>query len=165
MGYTTEFAGRFSLSPALSPEQVAYLKAFSDTRRMRRDPEKTALRSDPVRYAVGLPVGGEGEFFVGESGFMGQERSDDVIDYNAPPRMQPGLWCQWVPTDDRAGLEWNGVEKFYYYTEWLNYLIANFLALWGVSISGHVLYQGEEVGDCGRIEIIGGRAFKQGAAL
>ena len=27
----------------------------------------------------------------------------------------PGIWCQWVPTDDGKGIEWDGGEKFYNY--------------------------------------------------
>ena len=38
---------------------------------------------------------------------------------NTPPFGQPGLWCQWVPTDDGHALVWNGHEKFYRSSGWM----------------------------------------------
>src|SRR5205085_8197663 len=46
----------------LSKEHAAYLRAFAQTRRMRRGPQCGAL-PDPVREAVGLPVGPQGAYF------------------------------------------------------------------------------------------------------
>lgn len=151
MGYTTDFTGRFELSKPLTKEQAAYLNQFSETRRMKRNAAKTAERADPLREAVGLPVGKEGEFFVGPEGLAGQEESPDILDWNSPASTQPGLWCQWVPTQDGEGIEWNGAEKFYHYVEWLNYIVKNFLVPWGISISGEVAFQGEDSGDSGTI--------------
>jgi hypothetical protein len=31
----------------------------------------------------------------------------------------PGFWCQWVPSADGCGIEWDGGEKFYAYDKWL----------------------------------------------
>lgn len=42
---------------------------------MKRNAELTAKRPDPVREAVGLPVGPEGCYFVGEGGCAGQGRA------------------------------------------------------------------------------------------
>jgi hypothetical protein len=56
-----------------------------------------------------------------------------------------------VPTEDRKGLEWNGVEKFYYYAEWLEYLTRKFLNPLGYTVSGSVTWQGEEHGDHGTL--------------
>jgi hypothetical protein len=39
----------------------------------------------------------------------------------------PGFWCDWVPTPDMQGIEWNGNEKFYDYVEWLELIIKKFL--------------------------------------
>jgi hypothetical protein len=151
MGYTTDFSGEFTLSPALSEAQVAYLKKFNETRRVTRDAAKTELRPDPLRAAVGLPVGPQGAFFVGETGFMGQNRSGDVTDGNRAPEGQPGLWCQWTPSDDGLVLAWDGGEKFYSYVEWLEYLIEHFLTPWGIEITGEVEWEGEERGDHGKL--------------
>jgi hypothetical protein len=169
MGYTTDFMGAFLLDKPLSPEHYAYLKAFNETRRMRRDAEKTKLRPDPIREAVGLPVGPEGSYFVGEGGFMGQDNGSDVIEHNdAPgqrgydwtkspskiepePWAQPGLWCKWVPNQDGTAIEWDGAEKFYDYVEWITYLIEHFLEPWGYKLTGNVEWQGEEDEDVGVI--------------
>lgn len=97
MGYTTDFEGALTLTPAASPEQIKYIKAFSGTRRMKRNADLTAKRSDPIREAVGLPVGIDGGFFVGAAGEnYGQEfRAEDVIDSNE----SPGTPC---PADYRS---------------------------------------------------------------
>lgn len=160
MGYTTDFEGHFTLDKPLRPEHAAYLHAFADTRRMRRDPHKASVMPDPRREAVGLPIGVEGGYFVGGGGFAGQDRDASILDYNHEPDEQPGLWCNWVPTDDGAGVKWDGGEKFYYYTEWLNYLIEHFFTRWGYVISGKVAYSGESRGDVGHVKIVEGRAVK-----
>lgn len=149
MGYTTSFEGEFTIEPALTSEQTVYLKQLAETRRMRRDPSKAASLPDPIREAVGLPLGEEGEFFVGAGGFAGQDRDASVIDYNSEPRTQPGQWCKWEPSDDGSKLRWNGVEKFYSYVEWLEYIDANFLKPWGRKLVGAVSWQGEDNEDFG----------------
>lgn len=63
----------------------------------------------------------------------------------------PGVWCQWVPTDDGAGLKWDGNEKFTNYVEWLNYLIDHRFKPWGCVLNGRVRWHGEEAGDSGVI--------------
>lgn len=153
MGYTTDFEGRFNLDKPLTAEHSAFLHKFSDTRRMKRDASKTRTRPDPIRQAVGLAVGPEGAYFVGAGDSMGQERTSDVLDYNRPPEGQPGLWCKWTPTEDNQGIEWNGMEKFYDYTEWLCYLIDHFLAPAGYVLNGEVTWQGEESSDMGKLVV------------
>jgi len=153
MGYTTDFEGRFNLNKPLSEEHSAFLHKFSDTRRMKRDASKTRERPDPIRKAVGLAVGPEGAYFVGEGGFAGQDNGPDVLDHNDPPEGQPGLWCKWVPTEDNEGIEWSGAEKFYDYTEWLQYLIHHFLAPAGYVLNGEVTWQGEESSDMGKLVV------------
>jgi hypothetical protein len=65
----------------------------------------------------------------------------------------PGYYCQWIPTNDGTAIEFDGNEKFYYYEEWIVYLIKTFLAPWGYLLNGQVMWQGEEVGDVGVITI------------
>ena len=65
----------------------------------------------------------------------------------------PTYYCQWKPTQDGMGLEWDGVEKFYYYGEWLEYLIAHFLKPWGYKLSGTVRYAGWTEGVEGTISV------------
>jgi hypothetical protein len=153
MGYTTNFEGQFDLDKPLTAAQVAYLKGFNQTRRMKRSAEKAQALSDPVREAAGLPVGEYGEYFVGGMGFMGQDKDASVLDNNDPPPSQPGLWCQWVATDDGGCIEWDGNEKFGAYIEWLQYIIDHFLDHWGIKLSGEVTWQGESGDDRGRIVV------------
>ncbi len=146
MGYTTEFEGRFTVTPPLRLEHAAYLLKFSNGRRVQRDEKKTAELPDPEREAVGLLVGPEGAFYVGDDAAR-----TGVVNYNRPPKGQPGLWCNWAPTSDGSGLEWNGAEKFYHFEEWLEYLTDQFLTPWGYEVSGSVSWVGEE-GEAGILE-------------
>ena len=145
MGYDTTFQGQFDVTPALRPEHVDYLRAFSETRRMTWD-ERAKTLPDPIREMVGLPFGVDGAYFVS------QDESLVLVNY-CPPFEQPSLWCQWVPTDDGTAIEWDGVEKFYDYVAWLEYLIEHFFAPWGYVLNGVVDYQGEEISDHGSIVV------------
>ncbi len=137
----------------LTPEHAAYLKQFNRTRRMRRAPKEAKLLPDPHRKAVGLPLGKEAGYFVGCGGNLGQDEDESVLDYNSPPAGQPGLWCQWAPTEDGTAIVWDGGEKFYDYVAWLTYLIAHFLAPWGYVLNGQMTWQGEEKTDRGVISV------------
>lgn len=106
MGYTTDFDGEVEVSPPLNEAEAAYLRKFSETRRMDRE---------------------RGPFFVGGEGYRGQGESGDVRDNNASPAEQPGLWCQWVPNEDGTALEWDRGEKFYESVDWMEYVIDTFL--------------------------------------
>lgn len=154
MGYSTSFYGSFDITPALNEAQVAYLLAFSETRRMTRDPSIAATLPDPKREAVGLPIGPQGAYFVGGKGDFGQDDDASVINNNREPSGQPGLWCQWVPTDDGTALEWDGNEKFYEYEEWLGYIVTHFLTPWGCTLNGCVEWEGEDEEDTGAIGVI-----------
>jgi hypothetical protein len=149
MGYTTDFSGRFELNKPLTAEHAEYLTTFSQTRRMKRNAVEAALLEDPVRAKVDLPVGNEGEYFVGGTGSFGQGDDNSVENHNYPPTTQPGLWCQWVPSGDGKGIEWDGSEKFYNYTEWLEYIVQNFLGPWGYKLNGEVNWYGEDPSDVG----------------
>ena len=151
MGYTTDFHGSFNLDKPLTAAQVAYLTAFSGTRRMKRNATAAGLLADPIRLAVGLLVGVEGGYYVGDTADYGQSRTPDILDYNSPPSGQPGLWCQWAVNDLGTVIEWNGAEKFYNYVEWLAYLIEHFLKPWGYKLNGEVSWIGEDPDDRGKI--------------
>jgi len=160
MGYTTDFRGSVKLNPPLNEAQVAYLTAFANTRRMERDPD--LLPPDPLREAVGLPPGEEGEHFVGGEGFKGQSADESVINSNYGGS-QPSLWAQWVPngatgwdSDGTAGtaLVWDGGEKFYSYVEWMVFYIEHFLKPWGIVANGTIEWRGEDWGDSGAIVVV-----------
>lgn len=169
MGYTTEFYGSFQLDKPLTAMQVEYLNLFADTRRMKRDPANIHMmkmegrgnkRCFELLEKLKLPIGGEGEFYCGtgyagqDGGYMNNTVDNSVADYNSPPEGQPGLWCQWNPSDDGTEIIWDGSEKFYNYVEWIEYLITNFLKPWGYKLNGIVEWQGEERSDTGVIQIV-----------
>lgn len=151
MGYHTDFFGTFTLDKPLAPAHRDYLKQFSHTRRMCRDADKAAQMADPLRLAVGLPIGTDGGYFVGGTAPFGQGKDLSVVDYNLAPTGQPGLWCQWIPTDLGDAIEWDGGEKFYHYTDWLIYIIDHFLKPWGYVLNGEVTWEGEGADDLGQI--------------
>lgn len=148
----------------LRSTHAGYLRAFSRTRRMKRDPEKAKGLPDPVRQAAGLPLGEEAAYFVGGTGYAGQDRDGSVVDYNDPPAGQPGLWCKWVPNELGTGIVWDRGEKFYDYIAWLEYLLEHFLTPWGYVVNGRVAWKGEDRADTGviivtanAVEVPGGR--------
>lgn len=116
MGYTTDFFGEVRIEPPLNEAEVSYLQDFATTRRMDRT---------------------NGPFFVKGEGFMGQGGGPDkIINHNAPHPSQPGLWCQWVATDDGTAITWDGNEKFYDSVAWMEYIIREFLAPSGAATRG-----------------------------
>jgi len=153
MGYTTKFEGCFELDRQLDEAHYEYLVLFSETRRIRRSKELAEKLKDPVRIKANLPIGEDGAYFVGGTGFAGQDNDKSVINYNGSPTGQPGLRCQWVPNEDGTAIEWDGGEKFYDYIDWIKYLVDNFLGPWGYKVNGEVNWSGEEAGDTGTITI------------
>lgn len=137
MGYTTDFEGKFELNKKLNKKLHTFLTKFSETRRMARN-------VDP-KYGV------EGEFYVDGIGYAGQDDDDTIIDNNRPPKTQPGLWCQWIPSECGKYIEWDGGEKFYDYIQWLQYIVDNFLKPNGYKLNGEVKWFGEDREDTGII--------------
>lgn len=149
MGYTTNFTSKFTISPPLDADQTAYLQALCNTRRMARKINVLKKMPDPLRLAVGLPLGEEGEYFVGGGGWAGQDHDVSIIDYNDCASTQHGLWCKWTVTDNGKHLQWSGAEKFYAYEDWLKYIAENFLKPWGKTLNGDVKWRGEDNTDRG----------------
>jgi hypothetical protein len=162
MGYTTTFDGTFHLNKRLFDSEAIYLLEFSRTRRMQRNPAILQNIPDPAREAVGLSLGEEGCYFVNQE--WDEDSEVSIVNYNRPPKTQPGLWCQWIPTADGGGIKWNGTEKFYYYIEWLQYIINNFIEPWGYILNGEVNWQGEDAEDIGIIVVASNQIiFPEGA--
>jgi len=140
MGYITDFSGQFNLDKPLDDETYTLLKGLNETRRMKRN-------VDP-KYGV------EGEFYVESDAPSGQDFDNpNVIDGNTPPSTQPGLWCQWTPTEDRLHIEWDEGEKFYYYVEWIKYIVDKILKPRGYVLNGEVEWEGESTDDLGLLSI------------
>lgn len=98
MGYSTDYTGSVTVTPPLNPHEITYLREFSESRRVNRP---------------------EGPYVV-------DGRDINARDERQCPE-QPSVWCDWVATHDGAGIEWDGVEKFYNGDLWMTYLIDTFL--------------------------------------
>jgi hypothetical protein len=132
MGYSTDFFGRISLNKTLDKETAEFLIAFAESRRV-------AWKGLDPKYGI------DGEYYT--EGGSDPDRGPNLPDYNKSPRTQPGLWCNWVPTDDLMGIEWNGGEKFYDATEWMGYIVNKILAPKGYICNGTIEAQGENTED------------------
>ena len=143
MGYTTEFDGQVTIDPPLNEREIEFLKKFNETRRMQRK---------------------NGPYYVDSGGFMGQDHEKDIENYNQPPTGQPSLWCQWTPTSDGKAIQWDGGEKFYSSTEWMEYIIKHFLCenpkakarlpfLQGHVVNGEIEAQREDSDDIWKIVV------------
>lgn len=134
-----------SIEPKLNPEHLEYLQKFNATRRVRRDSTITEEREDRTRLAVGLPVGLNGCYFVGETGLSGQNKGGDVLDVNSPPADQPSVWCPWTVREDHLHehhICLNEKERHNDVWEWFWYVKGHFLDLWGYRlVSGRVDYE------------------------
>lgn len=157
MGYTTSFDGQFELNKKLDPETHSFLTKLAETRRMERDP--SLLPSSGFEKYGFTSWGKCGEFYVDAGGFAGQDRDKSVLDYNRPPPTQPGLWCQWVPTEDGTMIVWDEGEKFYDYEDWLGYIIDKVLEPRGYVLNGLVEWQGEDPSDFGQIKVENNRIY------
>ena len=152
MGYTIYFYGDFQFHSPIRAEHAEYLRAFSRTRRVTRAPQKLVDVQDPFRWAVGLPIGQEGAYYVGPGDTMAEQiRDPSVIEINVPPDHQPSLWCNWTVSEDNTSIVWDEGENFHCFTEWIEYLIDHFLSPWGYVINGEVEWVGEEDWDTGVI--------------
>lgn len=76
---------------------------------------------------------------------FGQER-------HANDELCPGIWCDWWAPND-SEICHNGGEKFYFYVEWIEYLIKHFFIPEGYTLNGEVRWRGEDFDDVGKIII------------
>lgn len=172
MGYTTDFDGSLKLSRPATEQERDYINLISATRRMKRDVNKLMKMYEGKH---GYPFAKEqtpeaiygryGEFFAYDEAGYDEYSDESVIDHNLAPgeiyflsgskngNGQPGLWCQWVITNDGKNLEHDGGEKFYNYIEWLQYLIKYFFEPWGIKLNGEITWEGEESSDIGKIVV------------
>jgi len=156
MGYHTDFNGMIEIKPSLTEEHKAYLHAFMTTRRMERDEDEVAKLPDPLREAVGLPIGIDGEFYVGgvedvEEGRDGHHHHS-ITNYNHSPGGCPELWCHYEILGDSNELY--AVDgKNYAFIEWLFYLNEQFFQPWGYQLSGNIDWDGEDEDDRGELHV------------
>lgn len=104
MAYTTDFLGHVEVRPGLNDAELAYLAAFTGSRRWRRPEGPYAVPDDPDEPQ---PPGSRA--------------------WHLPAEGQPTLWCDWAPCWDGCCLTWQGEERFAGVGTWLGYLIDHFL--------------------------------------
>ena len=147
MGVDILYEGAFVLDKPLQPVQRWYLQHFSDNRRVTWFEGKVERVDDPLRVAVGLPVGPDGAYFVGKEevgknyGILIDNNDPLIKEYGKPPHGQPGGRCDWRPSEDGQRIVHNDSEKSFHAKEWLYYLIEHFLHPWGYSLSGQVKWK------------------------
>ena len=72
----------------------------------------------------------------------------------------PNSCCNWRLTKDCRHIEWDDSEKFYYYAEWLEYIVSRILVPAKVTLIGEVQYQGDDATDQGSIKIKNNKVVK-----
>jgi hypothetical protein len=86
---------------------------------------------------------------------MGEARELLEIAESGDSQKATGInaYFQWVPAETFEHIVWDGNEKFYKYTEQLEWL-CDWLSQRGVSASGELYWQGEETGDTGVLAVV-----------
>lgn len=64
----------------------------------------------------------------------------------------PGFWCDWTAVSENE-IGWDGGEKFYNYSVWLQYLCNHFFKPRGITLTGRVSFRGEDYDDTGCIDM------------
>jgi len=133
------FEGKFQINPPLQGNHLGYLDRFSRIRHVTRDVKLLEKLGDPLREAVGLPLGEEGAYYMaGEISFDPNFTDPTIISYNEPPQGQPSSWCHWEATGDGESYFCVNGDKVYGYDSWLEYLIAHFFNPWHYKLSGRI---------------------------
>lgn len=150
MGYTTTFEGTLEFNKEVTEELKNFINNFSNVRHMKRDADKIKEKyPNWNKMCYNGNLGKQGQYFIGDTNY----NDPSILDINCPANGVPGLWCQWI-INDNGELEWDGGEKFYYYEEWLNYLIDNFFEPEGYVLNGTISFQGEDSDDYGDIVVV-----------
>lgn len=149
MGYITKFDGKITVEPPLNAAEVEYLRRFANSRRVDRE---------------------DGPYCAPDDGQFGQSNAGGVKNHNMPPAGQPGLWCNWEPTEDGTAIQDSDLEASAYNPEeWMQYLIDHFLKPGAVAyrtsdpqfneftfdhvLNGTIDAEGEEPGDIWRLKV------------
>jgi hypothetical protein len=138
LGYTTVFEGAFEIDKELDDETYGLLIGLATTRRVRRNP----VILEQLRYGNSESFGVEGEFYIEHDKDRSIKECPSVLDSSESPVTQPGLWLQWIPTDDRRQIVWDRNGKFYNADAWIVYLIVKILAPRGYILNGVMNAQG-----------------------
>ncbi|QRG65954.1 hypothetical protein [Brevibacillus choshinensis] len=148
LGYSTAFEGYLEVDKELDDDSFELLKGLARTRRIKRDPQIL----EQLGYGTAESLGIDGELYVEPAGKT-NDYCPSIINQNEPPGRQPGIFLQWIPTEDRKRIIWDRGIKFYNADEWIMYLIDNILSPRGYIVNGIVNAQGEDEEDKWRIEV------------
>jgi hypothetical protein len=165
MGYTTSFWGEFTIDKPVDEDTYKLLDGLNKTRRMKRTVTILAKRLKITPTECKKLYGTDCEFWVDDAKDYGQTQTEDIKDYNTPPKTQPGLWNHWAIDEDRQTILWDEGEKFYEYIEWIRYLIDVILLPRGYVVNGTVSWSGEENEDMGEIEVKDNKVFVKRAVI
>jgi hypothetical protein len=126
--------------------------AFAGARHVMRHEILAGTLPDPLRVAVGLPVGLDGGYFVGS---RGRAWDESVKNPHIPPTDQPSCACAWLPTRNGAGLRQAAgaaAQPVQVQLDWLRYLVEHFLRPWGYTLHGELAAQ-DATGNRGRLVV------------
>ena len=70
----------------------------------------------------------------------------------------PGYHCDLEASEQ--GLSWNGSEKSYYLTEWVQYIIEHRTELRGKTVNGTLIATGDEIGDAWELVVRDNEAWE-----
>lgn len=145
MDYYIETNGTLKLKKPLTKTHATYLYEFSCAQRQARDVRKLERVADPVRAAVGLPLGTWGNYCV--LGEMAMQKTpslyESIIHANIPPLDQPSSWCNWIPIDCGREIRLCNLDCSGKPVEWLQYILKHFLTPWGYELNGQLSWQDE----------------------
>ena len=153
MGYTTFFKGSFKFNEKVIPELVKFINNYSQSRHFLFNND-LIKKYDPdwEKHCFNGNLGKNGQHYICPSKLDDSKilTNGNWQDYNESGEC-PGLYCQWIIKNNT--LKWDEGEKFYYYVEWLEYLITNYFEPMGYKLNGIVKYQGENMYDRGYIKV------------
>lgn len=98
MGYNIDYSGHIEVSPPLNEAEVSYLNDFSD-----------AIHTKSTHRILEL----------------NQPGSLRLVDTDHPPRLMPGIQCNWSASSDGATLSPRDGEKIHDHDRWLAFIITH----------------------------------------
>lgn len=170
MGYYTDFDGHFTITPPLQDRHEAYLQVWLPMEHRAYYEDKLKDIPDPLREAVGLPIGPEGVYATcvespdehwTKDGIVLEPRTigeREELRHLTPDTAAwcPTRYCYWtVESDDTGRCELQAPQsgKVYSYQEWLLFLLKKFFVPWGYTLNGQVNWNGEDRTDMGVMRI------------
>lgn len=152
MGYTTKFSGPgFWCDPPIREEHAAYIRQFSKTRHVIYNTSQ--IEQGPTRSRVNVPNSMQFVLLDDSPDLPCNLRNLPCKDWNATPPGVPSLWCDWTVTDEGT-IDWSGMDNFYCYVMWLEWIIINLLKPWGYRVQGTLDFTGERDDDFGKIIVV-----------